>query len=198
MTPDPVANRALLDALDASLPGDAVDRLEHRGQTSLWIARQLLGRDPDTGWCERLERRYAELLDDTSHWRAPPEAAGTLAELQGRGVRLSLLTGNAEGVARLRMDRLGLARYFPPGQGAFGCESEDRVELIRRALSRAGVQPREAVEIGDTPLDVETAHRAGIRSIGFHSPRSTGVELTAAEAVVDSFPDLVPLLTDAA
>src|SRR5207253_4986970 len=67
-----------------------------------------------------------------------------LRALEHRGVRLALLTGNAERVARLRMGRLGLARFFPQGQGAFGCESDDRGELLRRALERARVRPGDA------------------------------------------------------
>ena len=60
---------------------------------------------------------------------------------------------------------MGLTRFFPEGQGAFGCESNDRTELIELALERAGVQPADAVEIGDTPLDEQTALAAGVRSI---------------------------------
>ena len=165
LTPDPVAVRAILDAIDPSLPDEAFTRLPHAGQTSLWQVEQILGHAPDAGWCARAERRYAELLGDTSHWWKPDRADEVLAELQRRGVTLALLTGTPEGIARLRMERLGLARFFPVGQGAFGCESSDRAELIRLALARAGVGPEEAVEIGDTPVDEETAREAHVRAI---------------------------------
>jgi hypothetical protein len=36
------------------------------------------------------------------------------------------------------MERLGLARFFAAGSGAFGCESESRSELIALARARAG------------------------------------------------------------
>jgi phosphoglycolate phosphatase-like HAD superfamily hydrolase len=165
LTPDLVAVRAILDAIDPSLPVEAFTRLPHSGRTSLWQVREILGREPDPGWCGRAEARYRELLADTSQWRTPDGAEEVLAELEHRGVGLALLTGAPEGIARLRMERLGLARFFPEGQGAFGCESDDRTELIRLALARAGVSPGDAVEIGDTPLDEETAHAAGIGSI---------------------------------
>jgi len=165
LTPDLVAVRALLDAVDPTLPDDAFLRLDHRGRTALWQVTQILGREPDSRWCRRAEERYRELLGDTSGWRAPEDAEDVLAELERRGVRLALLTGVPEGIARLRMERLGLARFFPEEQGAFGCESADRVELIRLALDRAGASPSEAVEIGDTAVDEETALVAGVRSI---------------------------------
>ena len=165
LTPDLAAVRAILDAIDPSLPIEAFTRLPHPGQTSLWQVEELLGHAPDPGWCARAEDRYRELLGDTSHWRKPEAAEDVLAELERRGVRLALLTGTPEAIARLRMERLGLARFFPEGQGAFGCETADRTELIRLALRRAGAAPEEAIEIGDTPLDEETAHAAGVRAI---------------------------------
>ena len=165
LTTDPVAVRAILDAIDPSLPDDAFTHIDHAGQTALWQVEQILGHAPEPDWCARAERRYRELLGDTSHWRAPDGAEAVLTELERRNVRLALLTGLPEGIARLRMERLGLARFFPEGQGAFGCESADRAELIRLALERAGAAADEAVEIGDTAVDERTAHAAGVRQI---------------------------------
>lgn len=165
LTSDPVAIQAVRGAFDPALPDDAFAQLDAAGQTALWQVEQVLGHAPDRGWCARAETRYRELLGDTSHWKAPDGAADVLAELEHRGVGLALLTGVPEGIARLRMERLGFARFFPEGQGAFGCESADRVELIRRALDRAGATPGEAVEIGDTKVDERTARDAGVRQI---------------------------------
>ena len=165
LTPDMVAVRAILDAIDPTLPDDAFTRLDHPGQTALWQVEQILGHPPDPGWCARAEQRYRELLGDTSHWRAPDGADAVLTGLEQRGVRLALLTGAPEGIARLRMERLGLSQFFPERQGAFGCESADRAGLIRLALERAGASPGEAVEIGDTDLDEKTAREAGVRQI---------------------------------
>jgi phosphoglycolate phosphatase-like HAD superfamily hydrolase len=165
LTSDPVAVQAVRGAFDPALPEAAFAQLDAAGQTALWQVEQVLGHAPDPGWCVRAETRYGELLGDTSHWKAPDGAAEVLAELERRGVGLALLTGVPEGIARVRMERLGLAGFFPEGQGAFGCESSDRVELIRRALDRAGASPDEAVEIGDTKVDERTARDAGVRQI---------------------------------
>jgi phosphoglycolate phosphatase-like HAD superfamily hydrolase len=165
LSPDLVVARAILDAVDPSLPDDAFLRLPHAGQTALWEVEQILGHEPDPAWCSRAERRYAELLGDTAGWRKPDGAVAVLAELAQRGVKLALLTGTPEGIARLRMQRLGLASFFPEGQGAFGCESADRIELIRRALVRANAKPEQATLIGNTPLEEETARAAGLRAI---------------------------------
>jgi phosphinothricin acetyltransferase len=118
-------------------------------------------------WCRRAEERYLELLADadTSSWSAPEGAADALARLATEH-RLALLTGNPERVARERVTRLGLGELFPAGQGAFGCESEDRVELIERARARASDWPAEqTVVIENAPFAELAARAAGVRSI---------------------------------
>jgi phosphoglycolate phosphatase-like HAD superfamily hydrolase len=99
----------------------------------------------------------------------------------------ALLTGNPELVARARMEKLGLAEFFPPGQGAFGCDAEERFELIDIARKRAGDWPRErTVAVGDTEADVTGARIAGIHVIGFGPDPA----LAAADAVIQRMEDL--------
>jgi phosphoglycolate phosphatase-like HAD superfamily hydrolase len=181
LTDDPLAGIALHETLGplygVELPEDAIDRVDHAGQTSLRIARLVL-RDAGVedaeitpglaAWCPQFASRYCELLAaaDTSGWRAAPGAEASLERLQGAGHRLALLTGNPEPMARARMGRLGLERFFPSGQGAFGCDAESRTDLVRIARSRAGDWPAEAtVQIGDTSVDASSSAEAGIGSI---------------------------------
>jgi phosphoglycolate phosphatase len=180
VTDDPLAGEALRETLEerfaVRLPADAIERVDHAGQTSLRIARLVLEAAGSTGveaselaaWCPRFAERYLDLLakTDTSGWRAAPNAHAALERLQAAGHRLALLTGNPEPVARARMERLGLDSFFPAGQGAFGCESESREQLIALARARAGDWPAEAtVEVGDTRRDAESARAAGIQSL---------------------------------
>jgi phosphoglycolate phosphatase len=181
LTDDRLASEALLatlrDLYPVDPPHDAVERVDHQGQTAKRIARLVLNSEgiDDAAVDERLDEccnrfaaRYVMLLAaaDTRDWRAAPQAAEALTRLQDADVRLALLTGNPEPMARARMFRLGLERFFPEGQGAFGCESESRVELIELARRRAGGwPPEETVELGDTRRDVETARAAGIRTV---------------------------------
>lgn len=178
LTDDPLAGLALTQTLadryGVELPDDAISRVDHQGQTSLRIARLVLAaagvEEPDDlpDWCRDFAERYLELLADvdTGNWQAAPEAEAALERLAAGDVRLALLTGNPEPIARARLERLGLARFFPAGQGAFGCESESREELIALARHRAGGVPAgSTVEVGDTPRDASTSRAAGIRSI---------------------------------
>lgn len=206
VTHDPLAGQALRETLSARfgarLPEDAVERVDHRGQTSLRIARLVLrdaGLDDaviDAGlrdWCAAFTERYLRLLGraDTSGWESAPGAGLALSRLQAAGLRLALLTGNPEPVARARMELLGLDGYFPPGQGAFGCDGEWRGELLELARKRAGGWPAgETVAVGDTVRDVESARESGIRSIAVRSRRGSGERFPGADAVCDDLDEV--------
>jgi phosphoglycolate phosphatase len=143
-------------------------------------------------WCEVHAKRYLELLASrsTDHWEAAPSAADILEQLR-REHRLALLTGNPEPMARARMERLGLAQFFAEGQGAFGCDAEERAELIGIARLRAGDWPAQrTVLVGDTPKDVAGAHAAGVASIAVTTGRFGRDELAEAEGVIDALAEL--------
>jgi phosphoglycolate phosphatase len=211
LTSDPLVGRATLDAVEKvyglSLPANSIGKVDHPGQTAQRITRLVLevaGLDDaaiDAGlpaWCERVSDRYLALLEetDTSEWKPAPKAAETLDALSSRG-QVALLTGNPEPIARARMELIGLARFFPPGQGAFGCDAEDRVDLIRTARERAGDPPVEATwGVGDTPRDIEGAHAAGIRCVGVASGRfdAAALEEAGADAVVEDLSELPRIL----
>jgi phosphoglycolate phosphatase-like HAD superfamily hydrolase len=196
MTSDPLMGQATTDAIETvwglKVPQDAIRGVNHPGQTALRITREILRTaglgddeiDPRLAqWCAEASERYLELLADadTSQWAAAEGAAEALRQIEHR----ALLTGNPEPVARARMERIGLAELFPPGQGAFGCDSEDRAELIAIARRKAGDWPAErTVAVGDTEVDVAGARAAGIHVIGF------GAGLDDADGVIESMNEL--------
>jgi phosphoglycolate phosphatase-like HAD superfamily hydrolase len=199
VTHDPLAGDAMSETLEerfgVALPPDAGDRVDHRGQTTLRIARLVLRKagleDAEidrglAGSCARFTERYLELLReaDTSGWRSAAGAEDALSRLSSAGLRLALLTGNPEPMARARMERLRLARFFAQGDGAFGCDAEARAELYDLARSRAGGWPVEAtVAVGDTAREVGSAHARGIRSIALRTAGQEDEDLDQADAV---------------
>jgi phosphoglycolate phosphatase-like HAD superfamily hydrolase len=181
-------------------------RAEHRpGETAMQGLRHLLlGEGLERAaidallarWCTVFSERYVPLLEraPTPHWRAAPGAEETLGEL-ARTHDLALLTGNPEPVARARLTRLGLDRFFAAGTGAFGCEAEERADLVVLARRRAGDLPlSEIALVGDTPRDVEGAHAAGIRAIAVTTGEYGRDDLAAADAVLTALDELPPAL----
>jgi phosphoglycolate phosphatase len=176
------------------VPGDTATAHVRRALNAAGFATEEI----DAGlprWCETFAAHYVRLLADadTSHWELGPGAHEALAALG----HPALLTGNPPAVAHARMQRLGLATYFPAGQGAFGCERENRVELFALARGRAGDWPAEqTVAVGDTPLDVSSAHEAGCRCIGVTTGRYGRAELALADLVIANLTQLTAALSN--
>jgi phosphoglycolate phosphatase len=188
------ANRLALTEVYGSAP----DGPDVPGDTATAHTRRALaaagfsGAEIDAGlhrWCEVFSTHYVRMLADadTSHWQLGPGAHETIAALDHR----ALLTGNPPAVAHARMERLELAPYFPPGQGAFGCEREQRVELFALARERAGDWPAErTVAVGDTPIDISSAHDAGCRCIAVTTGNYARHQLASADVVITELTQL--------
>jgi phosphoglycolate phosphatase len=99
---------------------------------------------------------------------------------------LALLTGNYRCGAALKLGRFGLWEYF--AGGAFGDDAVERWELVGIAVARARAAGCPAVPssdvwvVGDTPLDVAAARRAGVRSLGVATGGYAAAALEAAGA----------------
>jgi phosphoglycolate phosphatase len=176
----------------ADVPGDTATAHTRRALA----AAGFTGAQIDAGlprWCETFSAHYLRLLAeaDTSSWELGPGAHEAIAALD----RPALLTGNPPAVAHARMERLGLATYFPPGQGAFGCEREQRTELFVLARERAGDWPAErTVAVGDTPIDVSSAHAAGCRCVAVTTGAYARHQLASADVVIAELTQLAPAL----
>lgn len=197
LTHDEVYLEANRDAL-RDVWGIAPDGTDVPGQTALAHTRQALRAaglddgdiDPKLDvWCEAFSRRYVELLAhaDTTAWQLAPGAAAVISALEHR----ALLTGNPEPVARARLERLGLAGLFGTNGGAFGCEREQRIDLFALARARADDWPAErTVAVGDTPVDVSSAHAAGARCVAVASGAYDAAALAAADRVISTLAEL--------
>ena len=185
-------------------------KVEAAGRTDPSIARQItmqLG-VPVERFEERLRDFKRTAAEEYAHrCRADLSAhvadgvTALLADLAARdGVILSLVTGNLEPIARMKLERAGIGRYFARGHGGFGSDHEDRTELPGIARSRAGNGPgrpyprEETVVIGDTPLDIACAHADGVRCIAVATGPYRADDLGAADDVVGSARELAALL----
>jgi phosphoglycolate phosphatase len=179
------------------------------GRTDGEIARLLLlqaGRsakqidDGATAVREACTRFYAELCPPSLADKVVPGIPALLEWLDGReDVRLSLVTGNFEPVARLKLASAGIGGHFPRGQGGFGSDSEDRAVLPAIARRRAGAEgtphPRTTtIVIGDTPRDIACARADGVRCLAVTTGPFDAAQLHDADGVAERPEDLRELL----
>ena len=187
----------------------AAARIDPRGRTDPEIARGILLQSGvsadriDAGMVDfkrAAAEEYARLCRSDLSEFVVSGIVEVLEELGERpGVRLSLVTGNLEPIARLKLDRAGIGRYFERRQGGFGSDHEDRSELPAIARARAGAPgapyPRaETVVIGDTPLDIACARADGVRCVAVTTGSYGADDLRGADAVATSTRELPALL----
>lgn len=95
--------------------------------------------------------------------RLLPGAAEVLADLARRGARLGLASNKPPAFSRELMERFGLAPLFGAilGPGP-GLPPKPDPAMLREGCVRLGTAPAETLYVGDMPLDVESAARAGM------------------------------------
>ena len=181
---------------------DACDSFSMSGMTDRAIVRQGLqniGVMPTPEGLTAVIDTYLQHLaeevlrvDDRDYRLLPGMREAVEAAHARQGVAVGLGTGNVREGARIKLERVGIHDRF--AFGGFGCDHENRVELIRQGArsgaTRLGV-PLEScrvVVIGDTPKDVAAAQGIGARCIGVGTGNYTPEALLAAGAD-HAFPD---------
>ncbi|MEZ4296727.1 MAG: HAD hydrolase-like protein [Polyangiaceae bacterium] len=101
-------------------------------------------------------------------------------------VALGLGTGNIKGGAKVKLGRASLFDRF--SFGGFGCDAEDRAELLAAGAARGAahlsvsVTDCRVVIIGDTPKDIAAARAIGAESIGVGTGPYSATDLKTAGA----------------
>jgi phosphoglycolate phosphatase-like HAD superfamily hydrolase len=121
--------------------------------------------------------------------RALPGAREALAALDGTdGVVQSLLTGNVQPNALLKLASFGLDGYLDFEVGGFGSDHHHRPSLVGVARAKAeakygtGFEGPATVLVGDTPLDVAAGRAGGARVVAVATGPYGVEELQATEA----------------
>jgi phosphoglycolate phosphatase-like HAD superfamily hydrolase len=109
----------------------------------------------------------------------------------------ALVTGNIKPMAYLKMELVGLEKFFTL-PGAFGDESHNRRDLPARAAERIrkhlqmDLAPEQFIVIGDTPNDIDCARHFGARAVAV----GTGRFYSTEEILVCEPDALLPDLAD--
>ncbi|HEX8764803.1 MAG TPA: HAD-IA family hydrolase [Candidatus Acidoferrum sp.] len=130
-------------------------------------------------------------LDSTC---AYPGVADALEEL--RKLPMAVLTNKPVRVSRKILEGLGLAKYFRAVYGGNSFETKKPDPLgAKRILEELNAAPAEALMIGDSEVDVQTARNAGTLAAAVNYGFGTHDRAAyPADVYVDRLTELVPLL----
>ncbi len=164
---EPLANRSYSDA----------EIIATFGPSEEGTIRALVPDHYEAGLAD-YRRHYAGLHGG---WPEPfPGVAALLSDLKRRGVRLAMVTGKGTESTAITLHRYGMESAFefvetgdPNGPRKAAC--------IRRVLEKWGMDPAEAVYIGDAPSDVTASREAGVAVVGAGWAETTDQALLVAE-----------------
>ena len=140
-----------------------------------------------TTYLAELEQARQALLEDLLVLPGVPQILERLHEL---GVTQSLLTGNLQPVARLKLGLVGLDRYVDFDLGAYGSDHHDRTCLVPIVRQRLGDRAdANIVVVGDTPRDIACARAGGVPVVAVATGNFKRDELEAADIVLDDLSD---------
>lgn len=133
---------------------------------------------------------YADHIADRS---APyPGAIAALDRFTADGWRLAVCTNKLEGLARQLLEKIGIADRFAAitGQDTFSVRKPDPGHL-RETIVSAGGDPRLAVMVGDSGVDLATARAAALPiilvSFGYSQ---VPIEELSPDHIIDHFDEL--------
>jgi HAD superfamily hydrolase (TIGR01509 family) len=118
--------------------------------TSLW-------KEVDEEWLRLYEEESPDLH---------PDALRCLSVLKGSKLKLALVSNGSRLRVEKELARFGLDRFFEAV--LFGEKKEELKPspvMIQKALGALGVEPQDAVYVGDSPADIQAAKNAKVPSV---------------------------------
>jgi HAD superfamily hydrolase (TIGR01509 family) len=130
--------------------------------------------------------RYAQSLAPT------PGARDLVQRIQGAGLKTVIATSAKGDELETLLKRANVADLLHVATTSDEVEqSKPAPDVVEAALSKIELDPSQVVMIGDTPYDVESAKRAGVKIIAVRSGGWSDGELKNAEAVYDNPADIL-------
>lgn len=134
-----------------------VEMLRHK------TTREVIGYLGISRWKLPLIARYVRKLvaQNTHEIALFPGTGAMLEQLADSGIRMALVTSNAEANARAILGPVNAARFefYAAGSSLFG-----KAPKFRKVLKQMRVRPHEVLSVGDETRDVDAAREVGMRT----------------------------------
>jgi phosphoglycolate phosphatase len=154
---------------------------------------------------DELDRLHAEYLlhyeaHIADHSRPFSGLEAALDTLNTRGWRFAVCTNKLERLSVLLLERLGLKRRFAAicGQDTFATQKPDP-DVLRQTIARAGGHIQNAVMVGDSATDINTARAASVPVVAVNFGYSEiPVSQLGPDRIISRYQDLPAAVFDLA
>ncbi|AXC10412.1 putative phosphatase [Acidisarcina polymorpha] len=138
----------------------------------------------------RLEKPIKEYRSSLFHReyfnriKAFPGSRELLLKMRAVGLRIAVASSSEKDDLEKLKEIAGIADLVEKETSSDDAnQSKPEPDIFQAALDRLGVQPAEAIALGDTPWDIEAASKAGVPTIAVTSGGWTEEELLQAGAI---------------
>ncbi|MBE9505100.1 MAG: HAD family hydrolase [Proteobacteria bacterium] len=193
---------AIREGFNATLPYYGLDTL------SLSETKALVGKPLEDTFCDLIgeenankataifRKKYREVFLDMT--LPLPHAVETVTTLHNRRYHLAVATNKFGPYSRDIINHLGLDDMIAPVVGdGDGVKRKPEPDMLKKLLIDMSMTEKEAVFVGDSPIDIETGKKAGVKTIavstGYHSREM--LEEAGAETVIGNLSLLVNLIS---
>jgi HAD superfamily hydrolase (TIGR01509 family) len=155
---------------------------------------QLTGLSIDSSDGKAIARRRGEIFrrEFLPRLQPTPGARQLVERLRRDGKKLLVASSAEEDELHDLLEVAGVANMFESTASSDDAErSKPDPDIVSAALKRAECPSAEAIMIGDTPYDIEAAHRAGIEIIALRSGGWPGGSLQEAIVIYGNPADLL-------
>jgi len=122
-----------------------------------------------------------------------------LGELKEKGIKLVIVTNNSIRPTYYTLQKIGLTDFFDIVlTREYTQFIKPHPQLIQTALKKLGLQPSEAISVGDSPVDIKASKEASVIAIGVTTGIANEETLRAsgAEHVISSLNQLPSIMKD--
>ncbi|MBI2142541.1 HAD family hydrolase [Candidatus Woesearchaeota archaeon] len=123
-------------------------------------------------------------------------AIKTLKQLKKKGIKLGLVTNGGKGYIRAVAGTYSLQKVFDVVMSVEEVKG-DKGDLVKAALKRLGVKPKEALMVGDRKSDIDAARKAGCKTVAVTYGYGSRRELEGADYVISDLKQLMGVMRNA-
>jgi HAD superfamily hydrolase (TIGR01509 family) len=152
------------------------------------VLPELTGLENESDEAKRLTKRRSEIFKERylSTLKAFPGSHELLARFKESGLRLVIATSARADELRGLLEQAGLEELVERKTTSSDAEhSKPDPDIIEAALEKGKLEPGEVLMVGDTPYDIESANRAGVRTVAFRCGGWNDADLAGAIAIYD-------------
>lgn len=187
--------RAWVEALRESGHDVSYDKVRKAiGMGSDNLLPNTVGVEKDSEEGKKLTKRWEEIFTERyqPHLKAFPRSKELLQQMKDNGYKLVVASSAKKDQLEVLLKIAGADKIVDEETSSDDAKkSKPNPDIIEVALDKLGYPAEEAVMLGDTPYDIESAAKAGVKTIAFRCGGWQDADLKGAIGIYDNPADLL-------